>query len=277
MAFAKNFAAMRREIDHDQAAARRKHARRLAQGARGIVEIMQDLVHDGEIDGARLDRQGVDVALAQLHIAQAGFFDLRPRHAEHGRRQVDANGVVRARRQQFQHPPCPAAYVEQPLPARALFKRRRNNRGLDLGLRRMHPPRLVPERRMVGEIFLRLLCAGGADFGEPRAVAGQHRIGAVEPRQDSARQSRGWPLVRGVEKSPGAFAMALDKAGFEQQLEMTRDARLRLAENGHQFAHRQLRLGQQRIDAQPRLLANGGEAGERVRQSGVLIGHSISK
>ena len=71
--------------------------------------------------------------------------------------------------------------------------------------------------------------------------------------------------------------MALDKAGFEQQLEMTRDARLRLAENGHQFAHRQLRLGQQRIDAQPRLLANGGEAGERVRQGGVLVGHSISK
>ncbi len=215
--FAQHFAAMGREIDHDQPPARGERARRLAQGAGGIVEIMQDLMHHGEIDDLRVDRQGVNVALAQLHVAQARPFELRPRHAEHGRRKIDADGVFRARGEQFENPPGPAAYVEQAAPLRSFFLRRGENRGLDLGLRRVQLARFVPDRRMFGKIFLRLSGARGAHVLQPRAVTGEDRILAVEPRQYGARQSRARPLFRGAEKSPCAFAMPIDQTGFEQQ------------------------------------------------------------
>ncbi len=63
---------MRREIDDEEAAARPQGARGLANSAQGIVEIMQDLMHDDEIIEIRLDRHCVNIALAQLHIAQTG-------------------------------------------------------------------------------------------------------------------------------------------------------------------------------------------------------------
>ena len=56
--------------------------------------------------------------------------------------------------------------------------------------------------------------------------------------------------------------MALDQAGFGQQLQMARDARLRLAENRDEFADRQFGLGEQSEKAQPRGFAGGGQGGE---------------
>ncbi len=83
-----------------------------------------------------------------------------------------------------------------------------------------------------------------ADLGEPRAVAGQHRIGGVERIDyvsgESARGARG----RETKKRPGALAAALDDAGLDQKFQVTRNARLRLAENRHDLAHRQFRFGE---------------------------------
>ena len=50
--------------------------------------------------------------------------------------------------------------------------------------------------------------------------------------------------------------MALDQAGFRQQLEMARDARLRLAQDFGEVGDGQFGLGQQRKDAQPRALGH---------------------
>ena len=46
--------------------------------------------------------------------------------------------------------------------------------------------------------------------------------------------------------------MALDQSGFGEQLEMARDARLRLAQDFGQIGDGQFGLGEQRKDAQPR-------------------------
>ena len=160
------------------------------------------------------------------------------------------------------------------------FSRRGENGRLDLGLRRVQSAGLLPDRRMPGEIFLRLSGARGAHILEPRPVTG--KAGSLRRAgHNGARQSGGGPFFRGVEKSPGAFAMPIDEPGFEQQ-QMTGHARLRLAENGHQFAHRQFRLGQQRIDAQARLspmaarLANASGKGRFCRSSSVHIYMNIS-
>ena len=104
---------VRREIDDEEAAARPQGARGLANGAQGIVEIMQDLMHDDEILGTRFDRHRVNIALAQMHIAQTRAFDARACDAQHVRRLIDADGAGGARREEFKHPPGSSAEIEQ--------------------------------------------------------------------------------------------------------------------------------------------------------------------
>ena len=60
-----------------------------------------------------------------------------------------------------------------------------------------------------------------------------------------------------TEEGPGALAEALDQPGLGQQLEVARDARLRLAQNVGEVGDGQFGLGQQRQNAQPRVLAGG--------------------
>ena len=67
------------------------------------------------------------------------------------------------------------------------------------------------------------------------------------------------PPLAQPEEGPRAFAEALDQPGFRQQPQMPRDARLRLAQDGGEIGDGQLRLRQQREDAQPRGLAGGLE------------------
>ena len=77
-----------------------------------------------------------------------------------------------------------------------------------------------------------------------------------------------------AEERPGALAEALDQPGLGQQLEMARDARLRLAQDLGEIGDGQFGLGQQRQDAQARLLAGGLERrveGRRNRAVGLAV------
>jgi hypothetical protein len=68
--------------------------------------------------------------------------------------------------------------------------------------------------------------------------------------------------------------MPLDEARLDQKLQMARDAWLRLAEYGHKLGDGQLRLGEEREQAQPCRLGSGGERGQEGfegRGLGVLI------
>ena len=62
--------------------------------------------------------------------------------------------------------------------------------------------------------------------------------------------------------------MPLDEAGLGEELEMARDARLRLAEDVGQVRHRELALGKQREDPQPGLLGRGPQSLQGLGQSG---------
>ena len=64
-----------------------------------------------------------------------------------------------------------------------------------------------------------------------------------------------------AEEGPGAFPEALDEASFGQQLQMARDARLRLSQDVGQVGDGQFGFGQKRQDAQARLLAGRLEGG----------------
>ena len=52
------------------------------------------------------------------------------------------------------------------------------------------------------------------------------------------------PHLRDSKKNPAAFAVALDKPGFDEEFQMARNARLRLAENRHELADREFGFGE---------------------------------
>ena len=68
----------------------------------------------------------------------------------------------------------------------------------------------------------------------------------------------------------------MDQARFRQELEMARDARLRLPQNLGQVGNRQLGLGQQHQHPQARILAGGLERGvQGIEWQMGRIGHGI--
>ena len=113
--------------------------------------------------------------------------------------------------------------------------------------------------------------ASRVDF-EPGAVGAQRRVGGIEPADEIARQRAA--RFGEAKERPGALALPLGEPRLDQQLQMARDARLRLAEDGDELADRQLRLVEQAEDAQPRLLARRLEAGEK-RGKGVRSGADL--
>ncbi len=132
---------------------------------------------------------------------------------------------------------------------------RRADRVLDRFIGDMQLADAVPLGGVAAEIGLRGGRARGAHRGEPLAVARDGRVGRIEPRDELARELGAAAALAQPEERPGAFAEALDQAGLGQELEMARDARLRLAQDVGEVGDRELGLGEQRQDAQPRRLA----------------------
>ena len=174
---------------------------------------------------------------------------------------IDADGAVGARREQFEHAAGPRAEIEQA--ADRPVADHRQDRRLDPALRRVQRADRVPVGGALGEIGRRLLAPRFARRRQPGAVGGEGRVGGIDAGDQRARQRAagvGEPIER-----PGAFALALGEAGFDQQFQMPRDARLRLAENGDELADRQLGLAEQADQPEARHLARRLQA----RQQGV--------
>ena len=132
----------------------------------------------------------------------------------------------------------------------------------------------VPLRGVRAEIVLRRGGALRAHRGQPVAVARDHRVLGIELGDQRARELGAAALLGQPEERPGALAEALDQPGLDQELEMARDARLRLAQDLGEVGHGQLGLGQQHQHAQPRVLARGLEGCvEGVERKAGSLGH----
>ena len=206
---------------------------------------------------------------------QAGLIDAGARQRQHRRALVDADGARRARGEKLEHAPGAGAKIEQI--AERLRADHVDERRFDPLLRRMQRADLIPIGGARGEIGRRLLAARLARNVEADAVGVHDRIGRIETAQPFARQR---PARFGeAEEGPGALALARGEPRLDQQAQMARDARLRLAENGDQLAHGEFGDFQQAEDAQPRLLAGRFEArqqgpkGERRRSSFIRHKH----
>ncbi len=131
-----------------------------------------------------LDGQGIDVPLAELHVAQSGFLDPGAGEGQHLRRLVDTDGAFGARRDEFEHPAGARAKIEDGVQRRPADELR--NGSFDPLLADMQRAKLVPIRRMGGEIAGCLLGAGAPNFREPAAIRLARRILRGERREDIA-------------------------------------------------------------------------------------------
>ena len=271
LGLAQEFEAVRREIDDEDAPAGRQKLRRLAQRPRRIVEVMQHLMDDDEIERAARRR-------AARRCRPAGA---RPRTPARSRlaRATDSMAWL-ASRPTARPAPGPSSCSMRPVP---VPRSSRLWMGLDPSASRMarldeRPP--APAASGSGPIRAR---AGRRIPAPLRRAAGARRraasrssasavIGAVECGEHGPQDRGAGPSSVTPEEGPGSFAVALDELRLDEKLQVARDARLRLAEDVGQIGHRQLALGEQRQDAQARLLGGGPQGAERLVQGGCAVG-----
>ena len=184
------------------------------------------------------------------------------------------------RAEQFEHAARAGAEIEQradrPVGERGL------DRALDRGIGHMQAADAVPFGGVLAEIGLRRGRARGAHRGEPPAVAHHDRIGRIEPPDQRLRDVGDAAALAEAIERPASLAEAIDQAGFGEQLQMPRDARLRLAQDLGEVGDREVGLGEQRQDAQARALAGGAQGGvqgveiERRRTHDGLVPNSLA-
>jgi hypothetical protein len=133
------------------------------------------------------------------------------------------------------------------------------DRALDCGVGDMEAADAIPFGRMLAEIGLRGGSTRGTHRGEPTAIAHHDRIGRIEPPDQRLRDVGDAAAFAEAIERPASLAIAIDQPGLGQQLEMPRDARLRLAQDFREIGDGQLGFGEQRQDAQARALARGAQ------------------
>ncbi len=248
MLLAQEFEIVRREVDDQQAAARPQYPRRLADGARAVVEEVQYLMDDDGVEAVARQREVVDVAVAHAAMFQAGAVEPLPRQRQHVEREIEAEPALDIGGEQFEHPAGAGAEIEQ-RPDR-LVGERRADRLLDGGVGDMELADAIPLRGMAAEIVLRGGSPRRAHRGKPLAVADDDRIFGIEPADQRAGDIGAAAALAHPEEGPRALAETLDQARLGQKPQMPRQPRLRLAQDFGEIRNRQFGLRKQRQNAQ---------------------------
>ncbi len=140
---------------------------------------------DDDVEGIARQSEIVDVALAHAAMLQAGAVEPRARERQHVERQIEAEAAFDIAGEQFEHAPGAGAEIEQR--ADRLVGERGADRIFDRGVGDMELADAVPFGGVAPEIILRRGGARGAHRGQPLAVAGDDRVGGIEPRDQGAR------------------------------------------------------------------------------------------
>ena len=250
---AQELEAVRREIDHENASARRHEARGLADRAGRIVEVVQHLVDDDEVEGVARERRRIDVALPQFDAASGRpFRDWRgrprawhgwhrvPRCAERAAPATAACGRCRCRdraRSRIGAGPRASSTAASTTASGACRERMRSHSGA-----RREKKACAACERWARTASSRVRSSSSCGSDRSRLS----RIGRMMRRADAP--------VGEPEEGPGPFPVALHEAGLDQQLQMAGDARLGLAQDVGEVGDGKLALGQQGQDPQARLL-----------------------
>ena len=164
------------------------------------------------------------------------------------------------RGQQFQHPPGAGADVEQP--AGIVLRHQRKQRGLDLGGRQVQRPHLIPIGTLAAKTFRRHAGAFGQHAGSLAAVGLQDLVVLRQPRNQVARQSARLAVGEG-EPDIRPLTHAVQQAAVAQQLQVAREARLRLAKDLGELRDAECAAAGQRQQAEAGRFRGGSQAGQQ--------------
>ena len=252
---AQEFQLVRREVDDQQPAARAQHARRLADGARAVVEEVQHLMHDDDVEGIvgrAADRRCRPAARCNCFRPARSSRARASSSMSSDRSRPRPRSICGA--EQFEHAAGAGAEIEQR--AERPVGERGADRGLDRVVGDVQLADAVPLGGVLAEIGLR---GGGARLRAPRRAARGRARRSDRPdraaRAARARPSAPPPCSASRKKAQVPSRKRSTSPASASSLQMARDARLRLAQDVGEVGDGQLGLGQQRQHAQARLLA----------------------
>ena len=227
---------------------------------------MQHLVKQHHIEAVAgrtiQERQPIGVTQAHLGVVDIGAEQPVAGDRQHVGTDIDADGTLGMRRNQLQHPAGASAGIQEILD-RSRREMTRDGR-LDLFFGRMQGADALPLLGVGLEIGGGRGGARLAHIRQPGAIGFlQIRIG--QGSDGRAQFGAGAP-VGGAAEYPAAFLEPLHQSGLAQQLQVARDAGLRLAHDLDQLADRQLSLAQQQQQAQPGGVARGTQHGNQLVQ-----------
>ncbi len=148
--FAQEFQLVRGEINDQQASTGRKHTHRLANGALGIYEKMQDLMHDDGVGALVAELQIVDIPLAHLRVSDPRAFQLCARVGKHRGVEIQTDTTTETRRKQLEHATRPGAQIHEQV--ERSFAEHAADRRFDIGLGHMGWTMASGTARLVAEI-----------------------------------------------------------------------------------------------------------------------------
>jgi hypothetical protein len=206
-------------------------------------------VEDHGVERGIGQRQAMHVAKANLAMRGADPAQAIARDGEHLRTEIDADAAPDMGREEFKHAAGSGAGIEhgiELLPGQQI-----DNGALDVFLGDMQRADALPVGGVGLEIGRGLPRPRGAHLGEALAIRLRLRIAlrCGERQQRGAERSGGAP-VGGAVEDPAAFLEALQEARFAEELQMAADARLALAQDLGELAHRQLGVDEEQKQAQ---------------------------
>ncbi len=146
--------------------------------------------------------------------------------------------------------------------------------GFDRRVGRVQAADAVPLGRVRAKIGLRRGGARGPHFGQALAITHHHRIVGIELRCQRAGKFGLVAVIGQAKERPRPFAKPHHQPRFRQQPQMARYARLGLAQDFGELRDRHLGLGQEREQAQPRLLTGCLEHGGKFVESEAILSHA---
>jgi len=257
IAIAQFFKIVRVEIDDRDASARAGDTRRFLQSQFGLLREVQHLVKQHGLKAGGGEWQIAKVALDQFNLCGGQMLQLGAGYAQHFQVLVERDDVISLACEQFCHAPGAGADIEQGAQRSAI--KLGYQRIFDQLIGDVQLAQFVPLASMTLEIafcdafarfadcgqFLAIGLADRCEFGAFALGNGEHACHGVDDRSPAVRGC--W----GAQEHPAAFAAAFCQAGIAQDPDMARDARLALAEDLRELAHRQLHMVEQAGDAQP--------------------------
>jgi hypothetical protein len=218
------------------------------------------------------ERQIINVPLPHAAVLQARAFKPVARQQQHVERKIEAKPALDFMAEQFEHTPGAGAEIEQG--AERLVGERGADRLLDRIVRDMQFADPVPLDGMSAEVSL---CGGSARLthgGETCAVTRDCLVGWIEPIDQRTSDVGAATMLGKTEEGPGPLTEAFDQAGLGEKPQVARNTWLRLSKDVGEIGHGELRLRQQRYNAQACLLTRRLERRiEGIETEFVVAGH----